>query len=137
MNSITFESLEALDACVASLTTSERAQLYAEGGEVQTLFFPEGLGARIDEAKNAPAPTPVIKLTFLQFMDLFTDAEQLAIAQAAMADAAIKLWYDRALGATEINFADPRLAAGLQAFVTSGLLTSARRNRVMKGLPPT
>lgn len=87
------------------------------------------------------APSPVLPrstsgLSFLEFMDLFTEAEQLAIAGAAMTDVAVKLWYDRAVGAQFIDVGDERLASGLQAFVTAGLLTSGRRNRVLKGLPP-
>lgn len=83
----------------------------------------------------APEPTAP-RLSFLEFMDLFTEAEQLAIAGAAMTNVATKLWYDRAVGAQFIDLGDARLTDGLQAMVTAGLLTSARRNRVLKGLTP-
>lgn len=85
---------------------------------------------------SAAAPPPSVHLSFLEFMDLFTEAEQIAIAGAAMADVPTKLWYDRAVGAQFIDLADARLTAGLQAMVSAGLLTSARRNRVLKGLAP-
>lgn len=94
----------------------------------------EAVVAAHDPSATLEPPAP--RLSFLEFMDLFTEAEQLAIAGAAMTDAATKLWYDRAVGAQFIDLADPRLTAGMQATVTAGLLTSARRNRVLKGLAP-
>ncbi|MGO4672998.1 hypothetical protein AB4Z40_08870 [Bosea sp. 2YAB26] len=80
-------------------------------------------------------PMP-LTLSFLDFMDLFTEGEQLAIVGATITDAPTKLWYDRAVGAQFIDYADPRLAAGLQALVDGNLLTPARRDRVLVGLPP-
>ncbi|KPH79308.1 hypothetical protein [Bosea vaviloviae] len=85
---------------------------------------------------SATPATPAPRLSFLEFMDLFTEAEQLAIAGAAMTNVATKLWYDRAVGAQFIDLADARLTDGLQAMVAAGLLTSARRTRVLKGLAP-
>ena len=81
---------------------------------------------------TAPAP----RLSFLQFMDLFTETEQLAIAGAAMTDPATKLWYDRAVGAQFIALDDPRLATGLQAFVDAELIDAHRRDQVLQGQPP-
>jgi hypothetical protein len=37
---------------------------------------------------------PSRRFTWLEFMALFTDAEKLAIAQAAMTNVQVKLWYD-------------------------------------------
>ncbi len=49
---------------------------------------------KIDPTK---LPAPVYpQFTSLQFLDLLTEAEQLAIVQAGMQNAAVKLWYDRA-----------------------------------------
>lgn len=76
------------------------------------------------------------QISFREFIRLFTEGEQLAIASAAMADATTKLWYDQAVGAQFIDLGDPDLAAGMQAMVDAKLLTAARRNRVLKGLPP-
>lgn len=76
------------------------------------------------------------RLSFLQFMDLFTEDEQLAVAGAAMTDAPTKLWYDRAVGAQFIDLGDERLAAGLQKMVDAKLLTAARRDRILRGVAP-
>jgi hypothetical protein len=94
------------------------------------------------QGQGYAAPPPIemadVKppLSFLQFMDLFTEDEQLAIAGAAMTDAPTKLWYDRAVGAQFIDLSDERLIAGMQALVDGKMLTATRRNRILKGLPP-
>ncbi len=79
-------------------------------------------------------PTPAKQLTSLQFLDLFTEAEQLAIVQAGMANAAVKLWYDRALAAEFITIADPRTEGGLTALVQAGLLTEARKDEIVEAM---
>lgn len=87
---------------------------------------------RID---TALLPTkPPRQLTSLEFLDLFTEAEQLAIVQAGMVSAPVKLWYDRALAAQFVTIADPRTASGLAALVTAGLLTEARRAAIVEAM---
>ena len=84
---------------------------------------------KIDPTK---LPGPVYpQFTSLQFLDLFTEAEQLAVATAAMQSAQVKLWYDRLLAAMFITLADPRTAAGLDALVAIGLLTATRRDEII------
>ena len=77
-----------------------------------------------------PPPTPK-QFTSLEFLDLFTDAEQLAVVSAAMASAQVKLWYDRMLAAMFVSLADVRTGEGLQALVSAGLLTQARREAIV------
>ena len=81
-------------------------------------------------APPAP-PAPPKQFTSLEFLDLFTEAEQLAVATAAMQSAQVKLWYDRTLAAMFITLADPRTAAGLDALVAMGLLTATRRDEII------
>ena len=76
---------------------------------------------------------PPIASTSLQFMDRFTESEQLAIVTATMTIPQVKLWYDRMLCAEEIVYKDARTLAGLQALVAAGLITQARMDVV---LPP-
>lgn len=88
------------------------------------------------EAGNTPdpyvaPPAPPKQLTSLEYLDLFTSAEQLAVATAAMENAAVKLWYDRMLAASFITPADERTEAGLDALVAAGLITSARRTAIV------
>ncbi len=80
---------------------------------------------------------PARELTSLQFMALFTPAEQTAIAAAAIASPALLLWFFQAMGAQTITLSDPRTAAGIGALVGAGLLTAAREAQVLAGAAPS
>lgn len=69
--------------------------------------------------------------TSLEFMDRFTEAEQLAIVTATMSVPQVKLWYDRMIAATNVVYADPRVLGGLNALVTSGLLAESRVDEIL------
>lgn len=94
----------------------------------QGAFFREGAWV----VENAQVPEmPPKQFSSLEFLDLFTGSEQLAVATAAMQSAQVKLWYDRTLAAMFITLADPRTAAGLDALVAMGLLTATRRDEII------
>ena len=82
----------------------------------------------------APEPPQPKRFTSLEFLDLFTESEQLAVATAAMQSAQVKLWYDRTLAASFVTLADPRTEAGLTALVGAGLLTAERRDAILKAM---
>jgi len=87
---------------------------------------------KIDQTK---LPAPVYpQFTSLQFLDLFTESEQLAVATAAMQSAQVKLWYDRTLAAMFITLADPRTEGGLTALVGAGLLTAERKAAIVAAM---
>ena len=91
------------------------------------------------EAIAAAALIPVYptRFSFLEFMDLFTDPEQIAIVNAAMVNAGVKLWYDKALGASYIDRTDQRTIDGVNALVPAGLITSDRAAAILAGIPPS
>ena len=70
----------------------------------------------------------------LEFLDLFTEPEQLAIVGASMQSATIKLWYDRTLAASFVTIEDPRVTAGLAALVAAELITEARRDEIVAAM---
>ena len=77
---------------------------------------------------TAPVPPPPqTKFSSLEFLDRFTEAEQLAVVEATLVSAAVKLWYDRLLAADFIDLEDPRTEAGVDALVASGLLDPSRK----------
>ncbi|UPY37227.1 hypothetical protein [Sediminicoccus sp. KRV36] len=88
-------------------------------------------------AGQAPADyvAPVVAapriLTVLQFRDRLTPAEEVAITQAGMASAAVRVWLDRLSGAQEVNLDDPRTVAGLHAMAAAGLLTIERVTEIL------
>ena len=67
------------------------------------------------------------QFTSLDYLDLFTEDEQIAVVSATMVAPQIKLWYDKMLAAGYVTIADPRTEAGLSALVQSNLLTAERK----------
>lgn len=83
-------------------------------------------------ALEVPPPEPVPKLcSSLEFMDRFTDAEQLAVVTATMTQPVVKLWYDRMIAATSVVYTDPRVIAGLQALSEFGLIENHRVDEIL------
>src|SRR5208337_333834 len=67
-------------------------------------------------------PAAPISLNFLQFIALFTQAEQAAIV--ASTDVQVRLFLLMAAGASEVILSDPKTEAGVNYLVSLGLLTS-------------
>jgi len=115
--------------------------------DVEPPVIPEGQRARwqggwvfevIPQPESEPAPEPgppqPKRFTSLEFLDLFTEAEQLAVATAAMQSPQVKLWYDRTLAASFVTLADPRTEGGLTALVGAGLLTAERKAAIVAAM---
>jgi hypothetical protein len=104
-----------------------------EGGEItdDPGLYMQGPGS------GAPGPAPERGYTFLEFMELFTPDEQMALAGAAMQDVQAKLWYDKAMGATSIFMSDQRTIDGVNAMAAKGLFSQERADKVLKGEPPS
>ena len=78
-----------------------------------------------------PIPEPPKVMTSLQFFELFTEQEQLEIVTATMTNPLVKLWYDKLIAATEVNFSDPRLEAGLNNLVAVNLISEERKQEIL------
>jgi hypothetical protein len=87
-------------------------------------------GAAVQPADIVPEPPQTT--TPLEFIERFTEAEQLAIVTAAMSVPALRLWYDKLMAAQQVVFDDPRLEAGLDALVASGLITQSRKAAILE-----
>lgn len=74
-------------------------------------------------------------LAFLDFMALFSVAEQLAIAVSP--DPQVKLFLLMATGAVAIDLDDPRVQAALGRLVAINLLAPAREAQILAGAPPS
>jgi hypothetical protein len=77
-----------------------------------------------------PAAAPYTT-TSLEYIERFTEAEQLSVVTAAMSNPQLRLWYDKLMAAQEVVFTDPRLAGGLDALVTAGLITAERKMELL------
>lgn len=82
------------------------------------------------EATAPPAP-PASPLSALQFIERFTDEEQLAIVTATMSNPAVKLWYDKLMASQEVVLTNPRLIDGMVTLVATGLITEERKDLVL------
>ena len=71
-----------------------------------------------------------------QKLDLFTQAEQLAVVTAAMSDPVVKLLYDRLLGAAFLTYEDPETEQGLSLLVSKGLITQERKAAIVAEMQP-
>ncbi len=77
---------------------------------------------------TTPSAAPV-SLTFLQFIALFTQAEQAAIV--ASTDAQVKLFLLMAAGASEIILSDPKTEAGVNYLASQGLIAPQRAAQIL------
>lgn len=85
---------------------------------------------------NTPDPADAPPKTYPQFrgnekLDLFTQAEQIAVVTATMSDPLVKLMYDRMIGAAYLSYEDPETEAGLSLLVDKGLLTPERKAEIV------
>lgn len=82
-------------------------------------------------ANNTPPPEPKTKFTSLEYLDRFTESEQVAIVSATSQNVQLKLFYDRLLAATFIDLEDPRTAAGVDALISAGLVDESRKSELL------
>jgi len=71
----------------------------------------------------------------LDFMERFSDEEQLAIAQATMSNAQVKLWYDKMLASKNVVFDDVRTQVGMTTLVNAGIITAQRSLEIIPTYP--
>ena len=79
-------------------------------------------------------PPSLTTVTFLEFMALFTTAEQTAIVNST--DAQVKLFTLKAEGAGAFYLEDVPVKAGLDYLVSVGVLTSERETAILANQPP-
>lgn len=104
-------------------------------------------GAWVVEAIPLPEPEPEIEPEIdpepqypryygNQKLDLFTQAEQLAVVTATLTDPVVKLMYDRLIGSAYMSYEDPETEQGLSLLVSKGLLTQERKDEVVVAMQP-
>lgn len=115
--------------------TDNRGAWFKPNGDVVQLNLiteaPENNWTRVSpELPDLPTP-PKTQFTSLEFLDKFTEEEQLLVVQATMASAQVKLWYDRLLAASFVDIADPRTEGGIDALIAAGLIESNRKSALL------
>lgn len=90
------------------------------------------------QSKNPPIEEYVLTIppktvfTSLEFRDLFTINEQLAIRESQLTDMEVGLVYDMMLSAQSIDISDPRTVQGMDLLVAKGLITNERRDEILQ-----
>lgn len=109
-------------------------------GAVTAVFaLPQGFSTEIadDDPRLAAflaAQAPPASYGFLQFMALFTGAEQSAIV--ASTDPQIKLFTLMAAGAGALQLNNPQVIAGVNYLASAGAITAARASAILAGQTP-
>lgn len=75
--------------------------------------------------------TTVQPISRLEFMDRFTDEELAAVLAAAKAVAAVEVFVKKMDAASQINLADPRTMAGVQALEAQQLIEVGRADEIL------
>jgi len=75
------------------------------------------------------ASTPAISK--LEFLKRLTFAERVAIETAGETDPEVRVVKQSLLAAEEIRIDDPEMIAGMELYVSKGLITEARRVEVL------
>jgi hypothetical protein len=104
------------------LLSASAADIAAAGITVQTVADP-------------PAP-PITAVSSLQFRQLFTDSERVAITQAGQTNVAIRAFMDDESAAGIVHLSEPEVTTGIGMCVTLGLLTQDRADQILAGKPP-
>ncbi|MNU43021.1 hypothetical protein D3C71_317970 [compost metagenome] len=81
------------------------------------------------EFSHPESPLPALKTVFTvrEFVRRFTVEEQLSVRQAQLTDMEVGLVYDDFNRAEFIDLADPAVAAGVDLYISRGLLAPGRR----------
>jgi len=82
-----------------------------------------------------PAPTHRTRLTRLEFRNLFTQAEKQALYTAAQSSVDVQIYLDDVNAAQYIETTDASTVNGLGALVAAGILTQARADEILEGMP--
>jgi hypothetical protein len=89
-------------------------------------------GNKPDPATATPTITPTI--TFLQFIALFTAAEQAALVNSA--DTQVKIFILMATGSGGVQLNDARVIFGVNYAASKGLITITRAAQILPGQAP-
>jgi hypothetical protein len=84
----------------------------------------------IFELPEAPHVTPV-RLSHLEFMGRFTDAELIGIYTAAKSSVPVEIWLDKFKLASDVDRTDARTIAGLAGMESAGLLSAGRAAEIL------
>jgi hypothetical protein len=83
-----------------------------------------------------PPPPPVDQLHKVDFLRLFTQAERIAIRQAAKVNPIVEDYQDMLDAATVIRLSDADIQEGIPDLEDAGLIGPGRAAQILSGEPP-
>jgi hypothetical protein len=86
------------------------------------------------EIITVPQPPLPPTITKLAFRFRLTDAEYVAILEAADTDYAVKAWVETFNMVSQVNLSDERTIAGLNVLSSKGLLTQERATEILSAI---
>jgi len=91
------------------------------------------LGKKYENGVFVDGPVVVLPsiISKIALLNRMTDAEFIAIINAAKTDAEVELWKTRFDNATSIDLDGSRVVAGFPMLVTKGLLTQERATKIL------
>lgn len=106
---------------------------------MKRLFLSGPVASILDltEAEISLIPQPIPRVpaqrvvTALAFLERFTQAERIALREAARQNAVLDDWLDMLRAAQEVDLDDERTTAGIAAFVIGGLITAERAAEIL------
>ena len=81
-----------------------------------------------EAARIAALPRTITKL---EYMNLFTEAELVAIYTAAKTSVLVEIWLDKFKLVSEVDLRDPTTAGGLQSMEAAGLIAAGRAAQIL------
>ena len=115
------------DACLADLSAAV-PDAAAELGYVNQGFFPY--------TPPPPPPAPVDELNKIDFLRLFTQAERIAIREAAAVNPLIADYQHMLDAATVVRLSDPDMQTGIPLLELGGLIGVGRAAQILAGEAP-
>ena len=124
-----------LPAALVGLSDASLADLTASLGVAASELGFDGQGFFPFTPPPSPPP-PVDELNKVDFLRLFTQAERIAIRQAATAYPTIADYQDMIDAATMVRLSDPDMQMGVPMLELGGLLGTGRAAQILAGVKP-
>jgi hypothetical protein len=124
-----------LPAALVGLSDASLADLTAALGVAASELGFDGQGF-FPFTPDPPPPAPVDELNKVDFLRLFTQAERIAIRQAATAHPTIADYQAMLDAATIVRLSDPDMQVGVPMLELGGLLGVGRAAQILSGVRP-
>ena len=121
---------------VTEISTGKEVYRYTSDEAIEWKDMEFATHTHLPAVETVDVVQPVIterKISKLDYMELFTDNEMVAIFTAAKASPLVEIWLEKFRLSEFIDLADPRNADGLYALESAGILGQGRALEILNG----